>query len=245
MPHHEGSAEPQDPAQMPLSRAIFAGSSVIHRTAERRPFQVVFLKAQLPRDAYVEYLGRLSYVYAALEEVDEALKGDPTVGRMYSPELHRSGAIDQDMRFFAGMDWRDGSKPSPATEAYVDRIRWTQRELPPAFVAHQWLRYLGNVLAQSVLLRIMNKAYGLTDEGVAFYIFPEITDPRAYLGTYHDKLNSMPLDVATKQAVIDEGSKAFQCQIDFSDELAMDLGIVGPGEAESERVLAELAAEHP
>src|SRR5260221_1574996 len=103
----------------PLSRALFAGSAVIHRQAERRPFQVVFLKAQLPREAYVEYLGRLSYVYAALEQTDEALRSDRIAGRMYSPDLHRSAAIDRDMRFFTGdADWRDRFKPSVATEAY-------------------------------------------------------------------------------------------------------------------------------
>jgi heme oxygenase len=245
MPHHEGAHEAQAAEDMPLSRAIFAGSSVIHRQAERRPFQVVFLKAQLPRDAYAEYLGRLSYVYAALEEVDDALKENPVVGRMHSPELHRSAAIDQDMQFFVGPDWRDGRKPSPATEAYVDRILWTQRELPAAFVAHQWLRYLGNVLAQPVLTRIMTKAYSLTGPGMSFYQFPHIPDSRAYLGEYHARMNSMPLDDATKKLVVEEGSKAFALQIDLTDELAADFGITGPGEEESERVLAELAAEHP
>lgn len=242
MPHHEGTQPDED---APLSRAIFAGSSVIHRQAERRPFQVVFLKAQLPREAYAEYLGRLSYVYAALEEVDEALKSDPVVGRMYSPELHRAAAIDRDMTFFEGPDWRDGRKPSSATEDYVDRIRWTQRELPPAFVAHQWLRYLGNVLAQPVLQRIMAKAYGLTGEGMEFYRFPGIPDPRAYLGEYHARMNSMPIDDATKALVVEEGNVAFSLQIDLTDELAADLGITGPGEEEAERVLNELAAEHP
>ena len=229
----------------PLSRALFAGSAVIHRQAERRPFQVVFLKAELPREAYVEYLGRLSYVYAALEETDESLRDDPLAGRMFSPELHRSAAIDRDMRFFTDSDWRNRFKPSPATEAYADRIRWTGRELPAAFAAHQWLRYLGNVLAQRVLLRIMDKAYGLTDDGVAFYKFDDIADPRAYLGEYHARMNSMPLDAATRAAVVEEGNKAFSLQIDFTDELAADLGITGPGEEEAERVLSELAADHP
>jgi heme oxygenase (biliverdin-producing, ferredoxin) len=235
----------QSTTEEPLSRSLFAGSAVIHRHAERRPFQVVFLKAQLPREAYVEYLGRLSYVYAALEETDEALRNDPLAGRMYSPELHRGAAIDRDMRFFSGSDWRNRFKPSPATEAYADRIRWTGEQLPPAFVAHQWLRYLGNVLAQRVLLRIMDKAYGLTGDGVAFYKFDGIADPRAYLGSYHERMNSMPLDDATRALVVEEGNRAFSLQIDFTDELAADLGIADPGAEEAERVLGELAAEHP
>jgi heme oxygenase len=164
---------------------------------------------------------------------------------MSSPELHRSAAIDRDMRFFIGSDWQDTVKPSPATEAYVDRIAWTGRELPPAFVAHQWLRYLGNVLAQRILLRIMERAYGLTGDGTAFYRFDDIADPRAYLGAYHARMNSMPLDADTRAAVVEEGNRAFSLQIAFTDELASDLGIVGPDEEEAERILSELAAEHP
>lgn len=229
----------------PLSKLLFSGSSVIHRQAERRPFMVVFLKAQLPRHAYVEYLGRLSFIYSALEEVDEALKGHPVVGRMYSPELHRGATIERDMSYLAGKDWRDAIRPSQATEAYVDRIKWTSRELPPAFVAHQWLRYLGNVLAQQVLQRIMKKAYGLTERGMDFYRFPAVEDPRAYLAAYHERMNSMPLDDETKIDVVEEGNRAFQLTIDLSDELASDLGITGPGEEETEAILQELSAEHP
>lgn len=228
-----------------LARALFAGSAVIHRTAERRPFQAVFLKAQLPQHAYAEYLGRLSFVYAALEEVDAALRDDATVGRMFSPELHRREAIDRDMSFLAGADWRDRIKPSAATEAYVARIRWAQEEFPPAYVAHQWLRYLGNVLGQQVLLRIMKRAYGLENEGTAFYRYDGIPDPRAYLGEYHARMNSMPLGEAERGRIVEEGNRAFQLQIDLVDELAADFGLVGPGEEETERILQELTAEHP
>lgn len=227
-----------------LPKEMLEASSVVHRNAERRPFMVLFLKAQLPREAYVEYLGRLSFVYEALEEADDSLRDHPLVGVMHSPELHRSDSISKDMTFFAGSDWRDTRTLAPTTKDYVERIRWCANDAPPAFVAHQWLRYLGNVLAQPVLLRIMERAYGLTDEGTAFYRYP-VGDSRAYLRSYHERMNSMPLDEDQRNSVIEEGSRAFQHQIDFVDELASDLGITGPSEEEAERILAELAEQHP
>lgn len=247
MPHHEKSDSGGEQAgPPPLSRLIFAGSAEIHRTAERRPFSVKFLKAELPRDAYTEYLGQLSFVYEALEEADIALQSDPVVGRMYAPELHRRETIDADMRFYAGDDLRANIKPNAATESYVDRIRWAASESPPAFVAHQWLRYLGNVLAQQVLARIMRKAYGLTsDDGMRFYVYDKIPDPRAYLAEYHARMNSMPLDREQMKAVIDEGSKAFQLQIDFVDELGAQFGIGEISAQETEEILERLTAEHP
>lgn len=246
---HDQGDSPGDPLtsaaeEQPLSKLIFGGSQKIHRAAERRPFMVVFFKGELPRETYIEYLGRLSYVYEAIEDADEALRDDPVVGGMYSPELHRRAAIDQDMAFFAGAGWRDRIGPSPATKAYVDAIKRATAEFPPAFVAHQWLRYLGNVLGQPVLQRIMRKAYGVEDEGMAFYRYDKVADPRAYLGEYHARMNAMPLNAAGKQRVVDEANAAWQLQIDFTDELAAEFGIPGLSEEEIERFLAELAAEH-
>ena len=223
---------------------MFGGSAAIHRRAERRPFMVVYFKAQLPKEAYAEYLGRLSFIYEALEEADEALKDDPTVGRMYSPELHRRDAIAADMEYLAGANWGDYVAYSPSTKAYVERIRAVAEEFPPGFVAHQWLRYLGNVLAQPVLQKIMKRAYGLEGDGTRFARYPEIADPRAYLGEYHARMNAMPLDDASVGRVVDEANLAWQHQIDFTDELADDFGITAT-EEEAEELMAELAAEHP
>jgi heme oxygenase len=242
MPHHEETAPPS--ADQPLSKRMFGGSAVIHRKAERRPFMVVFFKAQLPKDVYAEYLGRLSFVYDALEDADEALKDDPTVGRMFSPELHRRAAIEADMEFLAGDGWRESVAYSPATKAYVERIQTVASEFPPGYVAHQWLRYLGNVLAQPVLQKIMKRAYGFEEDGTQFARYPKIADPRAYLGEYHARMNAMPLDDAAIRRVVDEANLAWQHQIDFTDELADDFGITAT-EEEAEQLMAELAAEHP
>jgi heme oxygenase len=243
MPHHEEAGEPTSAAQ-PLSKLMFGGSAVIHRQAERRPFMVVYFKAQLPKESYAEYLGRLSFIYGALEDADEALKDDPVVGRMYSPELHRRQAIDADMEFLLGDGWREQIAYSPATKNYVERIQTVSKEFPPGFVAHQWLRYLGNVLAQPVLQRIMKRAYGFEEQGTEFARYPKVADARAYLGEYHARMNAMPLDEAAKQKVVDEANRAWQHQIDFTDELAADFGITAT-EEEAEQLMAELAAEHP
>ncbi|HVL80537.1 MAG TPA: biliverdin-producing heme oxygenase [Actinomycetota bacterium] len=233
------------PAEETLAKRLFGGSSVIHREAERRPFMVQFLKAQLPQDAYVEWLKRQSFVYAALEETDRALKDDPVVGRMHSPELYRTDAIDSDLRYFVGPDWRSTATCTPATQAYVDRIAWARDGFPPAYVAHQWLRYMGNMLGQEILRKILERAYGLTEEGTNFYRYPEVGDPRTFLGGYHARLNSMPLGDEEAQRFVDEGTEAFRLNIALTDELGRDFGIGEFSAEETEAIIEELAAEHP
>lgn len=228
-----------------LWQSLMRDSAEIHRAAERRPFMVVFFKAELPKDAYIEYLGRLSFIYGVLEEVSASLQGDRVVGRMYMPQIHRSAAIDTDMRFLTGDDWRDRVKMSPATESYVETIRSTVDRFPPAFAAHQWLRYLGNVLAQRINLRIMHKAYGFEEEGTAFFRFDGIDDPRAFLKDYHATMNSMPLDDAQIARCVEEVNGAWQHQIDFTDELAADFGLRTVTAEEAEKLMEELSAGHP
>lgn len=228
-----------------LWQSLMRDSAEIHRAAERRPFMVVFFKAELPKDAYIEYLSRLSFIYGALEEVSETLKDDPVVGRMHMPQIHRSAAIDQDLRFLIGDDWRDRVKPSPSTESYVATIRSAVDRFPPGFAAHQWLRYLGNVLAQRINLRIMNKAYGFEEQGTAFFRFDGIDEPRAFLKDYHAAMNSMPLDDAQIARCVEEVNGAWQHQIDFTDELAADFGLRTVTAEEAEKLMEELSAGHP
>ena len=224
--------------QEPLSKLVREGSDVLHKKAERRPFMRVFFRSQLTKDQYSEWLGRLSYVYDALEDVARDLQGDEVWGRFYLPELFRSERIDQDLKFFVGDDWRSRITPSPVTKEYADRIRWAGSEWRPGFVAHQWLRYLGSLSGGKVLKGLVQKAYSLPDssDGLAFYEFPEIDDAPTFLKAYHEKMNTLPLDDADKAKVVDEANRAFQFNIDLTDELAADLGIEAPPGDESSEI---------
>jgi heme oxygenase len=233
----------KDPSS--LSHKLLERSDKIHREAERRPFMVAFFKGQLPKESYGEWLARQWFVYSALEEVDDQLKDDPSVGRMYSPELHRRESLEKDLTFWIGDDWRSSVSETSAAKAYAERIREVGKDFPPAFVAHQWLRYLGNVLGQDMLKRLVSNPYGVTDEGLAFYQFPDVDDPKSYLGAYHARMNSIPLNDQEKDRVADEGVKAFELNIGLTDELASDFGIATSSKEEADKLVEKLSAEHP
>src|SRR5687767_15168069 len=119
----------------PLSQLLRAGSSQNHHDAERRPFMRVFFRYELPRDAYVGWMGRLWFIYDALEATTEQLKSDPIVGRMYTPAILRLPQLERDLKFFIGDAWRDQIDSSPVTQRYVERIRWAAAEDKPRWVA--------------------------------------------------------------------------------------------------------------
>lgn len=224
----------------PLNAALMQGSAVIHREAERVPFMVAFFKGELSRDAYASYLTQLRIVYEALEDVATSLKDDAEFGRFYTPELFRLEAISKDLLWYT----TDDLPVLPSAHAYADRIRSVASTEPHRFVAHHWLRYLGYVLGQDILNKLVTKAYG-PDAARAFYAFPDIPDPKAYLGAYHQKMNTLTLDDEQRAAVVDEGNRAFALQIDLTEELASAFGIGTATREETEALLDDLKAEHP
>lgn len=227
-----------------INAALMQGTAEIHREAERRPFMVAQFKGELPKEAYAAYLGRLSYVYDALEETAEVIRQDSNVGPLYSPELFRREGLEKDLTALVGPGWRQTIPSTPASDAYAARIREIAVEHPPSWVAHQWLRYLGYVLGQGLIRGLLSKAYG-PDVPVAFYDFPDIAEPKEYLGGYHARMNAMKLSDDDVARVVAEGERAFQLQIDLTDELAREFGIGDVSEAETDELMDDLKAQHP
>lgn len=212
-----------------LSELLREGTSKNHREAERRPFMRVFFKGETPRDAYAEWMVRQWFIYAALEDVGRALATHPVVGVMHTPVLERAESLDRDLAVLVGSDWRDGAKPSPVTEEYVERIRWCGAEFPEGWVAHAWLRYLGNVGGQEILRRLAVKVNGFDPDGPGMDFFRyDLPDVRAFFGDFHERMNSMTLDDDTKQRVVDEGDLGFRLNMSLTDELAADFSIEAP-----------------
>jgi heme oxygenase (biliverdin-producing, ferredoxin) len=228
-----------------LNAALMAGTAEIHRTAERVPFMVALFKGELPREAYAAYLANLWYVYESLEDCNERLKDDPLVGQLHSPELFRRDALEADLRFFVGEDWRATYPGSPAAKAYAERIREVASSFPPAYAPHHWLRYLGYVLGQDLLRKLVGNAYGIGEEGMNFYSFPQIEEPKVYLRAYHARMNAIEVDADGLALVIEEGVRAFQLQIDLTEELAEEYGIAAPATGEADQLVDELAKQHP
>ena len=226
-----------------LNAALMQGTAEIHRAAERRPFMVAQFKGELPKEAYAAYIGRLFYVYVALEEAAERLSGDERVGAFHMPTLFRAEKLAKDLAALVGPDWRSTISTTPAARAYADRIREVAREFPPGYIAHHWLRYMGYVLGQNLIRDLLRKTYG-EDVPVEFYSYPEIAEPKEFLRSYHGAMNGVELSEEEVARVVEEGSRAFQLQIDLTDELARDFGVGDVSAEETEKLMDELNAKH-
>ncbi|MES9806221.1 heme oxygenase (biliverdin-producing) [Streptomyces cinereoruber] len=206
----------------PFSTLIRTASHEQHTEAETSSFMGDLLGGRLGVDAYARYTEQLWFVYRALEEGAEALRGDPVAGPFIQPELFRTAALEQDLAHLRGPDWRDGLSPLPATVAYAERVAECAREWPAGYVAHHYTRYLGDLSGGQIIRDKAERTWGFARKGagVRFYVFEEISNPAAFKRAYRELLDGVNADDLEKQRIVDECKRAF----DFNSAVFHQLG---------------------
>ena len=205
---------------VPFSTALRERSSAAHSGSEGAAFMSDLMKGEGTRADYVALVVQHWYIYAALEEAAERMRRDPVASVFVSDKLTRLPALEADLEFLLGPGWRDQISPLPTTKRYVDRIDHVGRTWPGGFVAHHYTRYLGDLSGGQFIGRLMARRFGFETNGIGFYIFDDIADPKAFKEVYRDQLDAAPWDAAERQRVIDEVLLAYRLNTELFDDLA-------------------------
>jgi len=196
-------------ATAPLSVLLREGTRPEHEAAEGSSFVEDLLGGRLTAAAYVDLALQLHAVYAALEEVGELVRRTPAGAGVVFDELRRVPAIEADLAHLAGPGWRERAVPLPATAAYAAAIRAGGADVGP-YVAHAYTRYLGDLSGGQVIGRMVQRHYGVADQGVGFYAFPAVPKPKPFKDLYRARIDALDLTAAQRAAVVDEARAAFR-----------------------------------
>lgn len=199
---------------MGFAKEIKEGTKKSHTAAENTGFVKNFLKGVVSKDSYKTLIADFYFIYRALEEECDKHKDNPALSPILSDSLKRVTNIERDLRYFYGPNWRSIIKPTDSCQCYVNRIREIEPEL---LVGHHYTRYLGDLSGGQILRNIASKALKLEDEGLWFYDFKDIEDPKAFKTEYRAALDSLPLK--DKEAVINEANHAFKLNMYVFDEI--------------------------
>ncbi|XP_074082895.1 heme oxygenase 1 [Macrotis lagotis] len=214
---------PQPPsAPQDLSEALKEATQEVHARAENVEFLKNFQKGQVPREGFKMVMSSLYHIYLALEEEMERNKTHPAIAPVFFPEeLNRTPALEQDMEFWYGPQWRKEIPLSAATEKYVNQLHDVGHTEPELLVAHAYTRYLGDLSGGQILKRIAQKSLGLpsTGEGVAFFSFPAIDNATKFKQLYRSRMNAIGMSPATKKKVVEEAQTSFLLNIEMFEEL--------------------------
>ncbi|XP_053107509.1 heme oxygenase 1 [Hemicordylus capensis] len=205
-----------------LSEALKESTKDVHEQAENTEFMKSFQKGQVSLREFKLYLASLYYIYCALEEESEQNKNNPVYEPVYFPaELNRKTALEQDLEYFYGPTWRNEIQCHEATQKYVDRIHHVGQHEPELLVAHAYTRYLGDLSGGQILKKIAQKSLKLpsTGEGLAFFSFPGVTNISKFKQLYRARMNSIPMDSATKEKILKEAKNSFLLNVEVFKEL--------------------------
>ncbi|MFT2752503.1 heme oxygenase (biliverdin-producing) [Clavibacter sp. Sh2088] len=172
------------------------------------------------RDDYVALVAQHYFVYRAIEAATERMAADPVAARFISPRLTRLPAIEADLDFLVGPDWRDVVRPLASTAAYVERIEQVASVWVGGFVAHHYTRYLGDLSGGRLLRSLLQRQFGFDTNGVGLYLFAEIAEPRRFCSTYREALDQVPWDDDERARVVAEVENAYRLTTDVFAELA-------------------------
>jgi heme oxygenase len=129
-------------------------------------------------------------------------------------------ALEQDLHYYYGANWREQVAPSAAAQEYVAQIRKVSNAAPELLVAHSYTRYLGDLSGGQILKGIAQRGMNLADgEGTSFYEFKAISDEKAFKNKYRQAMNDLPVDDATADRIVDEANDAFGLNMKMFKEL--------------------------
>ncbi|WP_166869645.1 MULTISPECIES: biliverdin-producing heme oxygenase [unclassified Salinibacterium] len=203
-----------------FSQALRERTWASHSESEGAGFMSDLMKGAGTREDYIALVVQHYYIYEALEGAEKSFADDPIVQRFATPRLTRLPALEADLEFLLGADWREQISPVPTTVAYVNRIREIEAEgWGGGFIAHHYTRYLGDLSGGQFIAKVMARQFGFETNGIGFYVFDEIADPKQFKEHYREELDATGWSAEEANRVIDEVLVAY----DFNTELFHDL----------------------
>ncbi|PMB53213.1 heme oxygenase [Fischerella thermalis CCMEE 5201] len=207
-----------------LAIKLRTGTQKSHTAAENVGFMKCFLKGVVDRGCFAKFLGNLYYVYSELEAEIEKHRDHAIVGGIYFPELNRQAALEKDMEFYYGKDWRSHLKISPAAQNYIARIQEVSATAPELLIGHAYTRYMGDLSGGQMLQKIAQSVLKLEGyQGTSFYNFDQIPDKKAFKDKYRQALNTLNVDDSTAEKIVAEANNAFGFNMKMAQELEGNL----------------------
>jgi heme oxygenase (biliverdin-producing, ferredoxin) len=206
---------------IPFSQALRERTRGGHSESEGATFMDDLMKGKGTRDDYIALVAQHYFIYEALEAAAKTMSEDAVAAPFISPQLTRIPALESDLAFLLGDDWRDAIAPLPTTVRYVARINEVAAEgWSGGFVAHHYTRYLGDLSGGQIIRTLMQRQFGFETNGVGFYLFDQIAKPKEFKETYRDQLDAVEWTTEERERVIDEVMLAYGFNTDLFIDLA-------------------------
>jgi heme oxygenase (biliverdin-producing, ferredoxin) len=198
-----------------------------HREAETRGFISRLLAGQVPIAGFTQLTAQYLAIYRELEAAADLMRTNEIAAAFADPALSRVPSLKSDLAHLASRaaapesdlphlnPKATASEPDlnvtilESTERYVRHLREHCRTSPAHFIAHHYVRYLGDLSGGQLIGRALTERYGLDRAATSFYRFDQIPDPRIYKIAYRQRLDALDLPEPQLAALASEAQLAF------------------------------------
>ena len=202
-----------------LALKLKEGTKESHSAAENTKFVASFLRGVVDYEEYRKLLTNFYYVYDTMEQRIRETE-DPMVQAIKSEDLERKEAIERDLEYYYGPEWKDKQTPSEACNTYCHRINEIAEKDPYLLIAHHYTRYIGDLsggkILKEIAARVLKPPVG---KGLDFYEFPSIPNAKEFKNNYRSVLDNLDCDEQQINALITEANYAFRLNMYMFDEI--------------------------
>ena len=202
-----------------LAIRLKEGTKESHSAAENTKFVASFLRGVVDYEEYRKLLTNFYYVYDTMEQRIRETE-DPMVQAIKSEDLERKEAIERDLEYYYGPEWKDKQTPSEACNTYCHRINEVAEKDPYLLIAHHYTRYIGDLsggkILKEIAARVLKPPVG---KGLDFYEFPSIPNAKEFKNNYRACLDNLDCDEQQINALITEANYAFRLNMYMFDEI--------------------------
>ena len=202
-----------------LAIRLKEGTKESHSAAENTKFVASFLRGVVDYEEYRKLLTNFYYVYDTMEQRIRETE-DPMVQAIKSEDLERKEAIERDLEYYYGPEWKDKQIPSEACNTYCHRINEIAEKDPYLLIAHHYTRYIGDLsggkILREIAARVLKPPVG---KGLDFYEFPSIPNAKEFKNNYRAVLDSLECDEQQINALITEANYAFRLNMYMFEEI--------------------------
>lgn len=206
------------PETLALASRLRTATAAEHDEAENMSFVTRLMGGELPIAALADFHAQHYVIYQALEAAGDNLADDHIAAPFLFEELRRIPALEADLEFLIGPNWRNDVQTTDAARDYATRIN-EAGSWAGGYIGHAYVRYLGDLSGGQAIGRLMQRAYGLEIDGISFYRF-EGVKPKPFKDNYRALLDAAPFDAEGLDRVVEEAKLAFRLNTAMFAELA-------------------------
>lgn len=189
--------------------------------ADSSPFAVALAEGRVGRSGLAALAAAHHVIYTALEEVAGWMSTDPVAAPFVDRRPDPVPALRADLEYLHGADWAREMTVTPATRRYRDRILAVCAGRSGRFIAHHYVRYLGDLSGGQIVRRWLDRSGVATPgQGAGLYSFAALPGRGAYERRYRELLDALPADRDYRRELVAEAQRAFALTTDVYADLA-------------------------